>query len=95
MSNSNSSDTFFAFVLGGLVGAVVGILYAPRAGKETREKIRAVTDDFGNQFVNAADGIREKSERAVSDVKERISEQKSKIEAAIDAGKKAYENKQG
>jgi gas vesicle protein len=32
-------SVFFAFILGGLVGGVLGILFAPRPGKETRDML--------------------------------------------------------
>ncbi len=32
-------SSLFAFVLGTLVGAVVGVLYAPEEGKNTRDKL--------------------------------------------------------
>jgi gas vesicle protein len=39
MSDSKTSDVLTAFVIGGLVGALVGILFAPAAGKVTRERV--------------------------------------------------------
>ena len=32
-------DCFKGMIVGGLIGAAVGILYAPKSGKETREEI--------------------------------------------------------
>ena len=33
-------------IIGGLIGAAIGILYAPKSGKETREDIARKTDDL-------------------------------------------------
>ena len=44
MSNS-SNDLIKGLVIGGLVGAVLGILYAPKSGKETREDIARKADE--------------------------------------------------
>lgn len=35
-----------AFVLGGLLGAVLGVLYAPRPGKESREMLADATEKY-------------------------------------------------
>ena len=42
-----------AFLLGGIVGAVLGLLFSPRSGRENREFIAAKTDEYwgeGKQF---------------------------------------------
>jgi len=40
---------FGAFILGGLIGAVLGLLFAPRSGKETREMLADTAEDYWNQ----------------------------------------------
>lgn len=45
MSENNSDGTISAFVLGGLIGAVLGILFAPAKGRETREKLNEWIED--------------------------------------------------
>jgi len=45
MSEENGNLLMGLFI-GGLVGAVLGILYAPKSGKETREDICRKTDDL-------------------------------------------------
>jgi gas vesicle protein len=42
-SNGNFSKGFF---IGGLIGAVIGILYAPKAGRETREELTRKADEL-------------------------------------------------
>lgn len=39
MSNNNNTDLLLGFVVGGLIGFAMGILFAPKSGKETREDI--------------------------------------------------------
>ena len=34
-----AADCFKGLIVGGLIGAALGILYAPKSGKETRETI--------------------------------------------------------
>ena len=39
MAENKGGEIIGAFVVGGLIGAALGILFAPAAGKETREKM--------------------------------------------------------
>lgn len=40
-----------AFILGGLMGAILGILFAPRSGKETREIISERAEEYWGEGV--------------------------------------------
>lgn len=33
----NNKSSFFTFLFGGLIGAVIAVLFAPRSGGETRQ----------------------------------------------------------
>lgn len=39
MSESRSGDTFLAFLLGAIAGAVAGVLIAPAPGAKTRKRL--------------------------------------------------------
>jgi gas vesicle protein len=60
------------FLLGAVVGVAVGMLYAPRAGYETRHMI-----------VDKADEVKEKVNEAVDMVKEKASNLRGRAERAI------------
>ncbi|HAH06071.1 MAG TPA: gas vesicle protein [Elusimicrobia bacterium] len=75
----NSSDTFIAFLLGGVVGAAVGVLLAPCSGEETRHKL-------GDWF----DENRQKAKGFIEKEREVLLAKKAQVSAALEAGKKAY-----
>ncbi len=45
MSNRDN-DNFLFFVLGGLIGGIIALLYAPERGCRTRRKVKNFLNDF-------------------------------------------------
>jgi gas vesicle protein len=45
MSENKSGEILSAFVLGGIIGAALGILFAPAKGKDTRVKLNDWLED--------------------------------------------------
>lgn len=87
--SSNTGEIVLAFLVGGLVGTAVGLLYAPRSGKETRQRIKGMSEDLSDRIKTMGEDIKEHAEQAVSDAKEKIMSQKHRIEEAVDKFKKA------
>lgn len=67
MSKQSNSSGFWAFVMGGLIGAVAGILYAPRSGKETRELLVSEGEELK---VKTATTLQKAQESALESFKE-------------------------
>jgi gas vesicle protein len=59
----NGSGVFAWFLVGVAIGAVVGILYAPKSGKETRDAITGTSRDV----FEAGKDVYEKSRQVVDD----------------------------
>lgn len=60
MTSSSSLGKFILGALvGGAVGAAIGMLLAPRSGAETRELIR---EELDNRYRESSDALREKSD---------------------------------
>lgn len=82
MSDKSSGETILAFLLGGMIGAAIGILFAPASGRETRKKIRDLVEDLESG-----------AEDFIANINEKVHDEKKRIDAALEAGKKAYEKK--
>lgn len=92
MSDNNGSNSFLWFLAGLGVGAAIGVLYAPKAGAETREDIRRKFEE-GREFVVTKTGeVREQAGEWVQRGKEALDQQKQQIRSAFQAGKQAYQD---
>ncbi len=48
---SDKGDKFFkGLIWGGIIGGVLGVLYAPKSGRETREELSGESEKLLNQF---------------------------------------------
>lgn len=81
----------FSFFLGGLVGAGVALLLAPKSGRETREKIKEIAEEAVEKAEGVIEQVKGKITTAVEKGKGLYEEKKSIVTTAIEAGKEAYE----
>jgi len=97
------SRSLLMFLAGGVVGAVLAVLYAPDTGENTRKRIREGADkawqrgrqfeeDMAGRVRDLVDEIRAKSSSLLEDGKTLAADKKRELLAAIDAGKKALED---
>jgi gas vesicle protein len=87
--NVGSKVSFFLVGLG--IGALVGILFAPKSGEETREYLAAKADEGREYAQRKARELRERAEDLVERGKGAASRQKETLSAAVDAGREAYQ----
>jgi gas vesicle protein len=90
MSDRDSSS--FGWFLAGLgLGALAGVLYAPRSGNETREVIRARAEE-GREYVRSrAREAREQAAQWADRGRDAVNQQKEQFRAAYEAGRQAYQ----
>ena len=78
------------FLAGLGLGAAVGVLYAPRAGNETRDALRSKAEE-GREFMRErARQAREQASDWADRGREVVTQQKDQFRAAYEAGRQAY-----
>lgn len=87
--NVGSKVTYFLVGLG--VGALVGILFAPKSGEETREYLSKRAEEGKDFAQRKARELRERAEDLIERGKEAVGRQKESLSAAVDAGREAYQ----
>jgi gas vesicle protein len=76
-------------LLGGALGAVLGLLMAPRTGTETRHQLSEGVADFREKGAKLVEDVRESAGSRFGNVRETLGKKISLISEAIDAGRKA------
>jgi len=87
MDEDNKLSYFF---LGLGLGVAVGVLFAPKAGIETRELIRDKAGEGVDYVKRRGEDLRDTAAETLDRTKERLRRQKENLAAAVDAGKQAY-----
>lgn len=73
------------FAMGLLIGAVIGILYAPRSGKDTREIIKEKTEVTKEKAEQIIEEAKQKAETIVETAREKAAEMKQKRDRSGEA----------
>ncbi len=85
-----NGNTFLWFLLGLGVGAAVGVLYAPRSGRETREAILRGAEEGTEKIKERARQAREHASEWVEKGRDMLRQQKEQFRSAVEAGRQAY-----
>jgi gas vesicle protein len=104
---SNQLEGFTkGILLGGVIGAVIGILYAPQSGRKTREDIDRKAEEFLTKAKKEYEAAMKKSGKAYesavkelkymeSDAKEKVGEMEEKVDELTELGKEAFHDTKG
>ncbi|HUL34679.1 MAG TPA: YtxH domain-containing protein [Candidatus Eisenbacteria bacterium] len=86
--NVGSKVSYFLVGLG--VGALMGVLFAPKSGDETRDYLSKRADD-GREFAQKkARELRERADELIERGKDVAVRKRESISAAVDAGREAF-----
>jgi gas vesicle protein len=86
--NVGSKVSYFLVGLG--VGALMGVLFAPKSGEETREYLSKRADE-GREFAQKkARELRERADELIERGKDVAVRKRDSISAAVDAGREAF-----
>jgi gas vesicle protein len=83
-------NSFLWFLAGLGVGAVVGVLYAPRAGDETRDVLRSKAQEGTERARQQARRAREQANEWMDRGRDVLNQQKEQFRSAYEAGRQAY-----
>jgi len=84
---------FFAFLGGAVAGAVAGILFAPKAGEQTRRELKAYARNTEEDLIEKAKEARAELDEAIERGKSFVAEKRADVEAAVKAGKEAMKER--
>lgn len=83
-----SAGKFLAGVIvGGAMGAIAGILLAPKSGEETRESLSDASKDVVKKTDRTVRDIQDKAETVVSDLQKKGDEIMEKVQSLINKQK--------
>ena len=93
MADECCSGNGILWFLAGLgVGAAVGVLYAPKSGRETRESILTAAEESREVVQERARKYKEQAQEWADRGKDVIAQQKDNIRSAFEAGRQAYKD---
>lgn len=90
MSDRDSGNNFMWFLAGLGFGALLGVLYAPRSGRETREAIKSSAQEGKEYLKSRGKEARETVNEWVDRGKGVVNRQKEQIGSALESARQAY-----
>jgi gas vesicle protein len=90
--SGNGGGSGLGYFLAGLgVGAIAALLFAPKSGEETRGLIAQKANEGRDYMSQRGQDLRRQAEGLVSKGKEAVNQQRGHLQAALEAGKQAYQ----
>ena len=80
-----------SFILGGALGASLALLFAPDAGRKTRERLLDLAADARERALDTAEDVRDRVEDFLDEGRSTLEEKKSAVSAAYQAGLDAFQ----
>lgn len=77
-------------LIGGLIGAAIALLHAPKSGRELRTDIRLKTNRLLSDAEAAIEKAKAKVASTVQEAKDRMVAEETRLKEAVKAGVEAY-----
>ncbi len=90
---SSALEVAVSFVLGAATGFILGVLFAPASGKETRERIKSEASKTGERAKDSYEKITREAEKGIQVVKEKAQEGIEAIKDFIEKKKEEFARK--
>ena len=90
MSDRDSGNSLLWFLAGLGFGALMGVLYAPRSGRETRDALKNTAQEGGEYIKTRGREAKDTVSQWVDRGKDVVTQKKEQISSAIDATRQAY-----
>jgi gas vesicle protein len=90
MPRTNGSDYMASFLVGGLIGAGLALLFAPQSGRQLRGLIGDRVREGAERGREFGERITQKSRELIDDAKQGLQWQRERVAAAVEAGRDAY-----
>jgi len=78
------------FLVGVGIGALLGVLFAPKSGEETREFLAKRADEGREYAQKRAKELRERADELIERGKDAAAKKRDSLAAAVEAGREAF-----
>ena len=85
-----ADDWIKGLVAGGMIGALLGVLYAPKSGRETRDRLCKSSEELYEKTRAQVEQGQRKMEELTERGKELYAEKKDRLKKAVEAGVEVY-----
>jgi gas vesicle protein len=91
----NKTGVFFGGLLAGaVIGAAIGILYAPKSGKDTRDQLKNKLGDMEDELNRLKEKAKSKGLELKDEIKHKVTDLENRIEKLVNEYRKTVDTEQ-
>ena len=89
--DADAGSWLLSFILGGLIGAGIALLVAPKSGRQTRARIKDMAEDAKERAEDYSEQAKDRISTAMHKGADVLQQKKEDIESTITRAKKGYQ----